>query len=230
MKRRPCPSEFPRGFTLTELTVVLVIVTLLIGGLVVPLSAQRDVQRLNETRMQLAQIEAALLGYAAIYGHLPCPDTDEDPNSAGYGIENAPCDPNTLTEGFLPWKTLGVPQFDPWGGPRTTENSPRTGDWRYRADRYFTKPFTLEKNFPTTTDALVIQDHLGNSLSSASERPVAIIFSAGPNLVADGENARYEPTNGRYEAGERTPAFDDMVVWIGRPILFNRMIAAGKLP
>ncbi len=230
MRQRLPPQPFSRGFTLTELTVVLVIVALLIGGLVFPLSAQRDVQRLNDTRTQLAQIEAALLGYAAIYGHLPCPDTDEDPDSAGYGIENAPCDASVLTEGFLPWKTLGVPQFDPWGGPRTVDKSPRTGDWRYRVDRYFTKYLTLEKDFPATADALVIQDHLGNALTSGSERPVAIVFSAGPNLVADGENVRYEQANGRYEAGERTVTFDDMLIWIGRPILFNRMIAAGRLP
>ena len=226
--RRKTTNAIPRGFTLTELAIVLVIVALLIGGMLIPLSAQRDVLAINAAQRQLGDIQEALIGFAAIHGHLPCPDTDSDPNSPGYGIENAPCVSDAVAEGFLPWKTLGVSQVDPWGFPRTSADSPRTGDWRYRVDRDFTKPFTLTQGF--SVDALVIQDHAGNALSSTVERPLAIIYSAGPNLVADGENVRYEPTNGRYEAGERTPTFDDMVIWIGRPLLFNRMIAAGRLP
>ncbi len=222
-------NAIPCGFTLTELAIVLVILALLIGGMLAPLSAQRDVLAINTAQRQLGEIQEALIGFAAIHGHLPCPDTDADPNSPDYGVENTPCDSGAVTEGFLPWKTLGIPQVDPWGFPRTSADSPRTGDWRYRVDRNFTKPFTLTQSF-SADDALVVQDHIGNALSANMERPLAIIYSAGPNLVADGENARYEPTNGRYEAGERTPAFDDMVIWIGRPILFNRMIAAGKLP
>lgn len=62
-----------QGFTLMELTVVLVIVALLLGGLLVPLGAQRDVESMRATEKSLADIREALIGFAAINGRLPCP-------------------------------------------------------------------------------------------------------------------------------------------------------------
>ena len=48
------------GFTLTELAVVLMIVALLIGGMLVPLSAQNDIRNVNETQKTLNDIRDAL--------------------------------------------------------------------------------------------------------------------------------------------------------------------------
>lgn len=61
------------GFSLMELAVVLVIVALLLGGLLVPLGAQRDVEFMRATEKSLADIREALIGFAAINGRLPCP-------------------------------------------------------------------------------------------------------------------------------------------------------------
>ena len=216
------------GFTLVELAIVLVIVALLIGGMLIPLSAQKDIQNINETQKRLAEIKEALLGFAVVNRRLPCPDTDADPTAAGYGIEEASCLAGLAAEGYLPWKTLGVSQTDAWGTNRVNSTDPRNGDWRYRADRNFAQTILLATSF--SADGLAVQDNSGNNLTSASERPVAIVFSAGPNLVADLGNSSYEPTGGGYQAGDRSPTFDDMVIWVGRPILFNRMISAGVLP
>jgi prepilin-type N-terminal cleavage/methylation domain-containing protein len=54
----------PQGFTLIELAIVLVIVTILIGGLAVPLSAQIQARRIAETRADMQAIHDALMGYA----------------------------------------------------------------------------------------------------------------------------------------------------------------------
>lgn len=224
-------SSSPRqqaGFTLTELAIVLVIVALLLGGMMVPLSTQRDLQKVNETNKMLSEIQEALLGFAAINGRLPCPDTDTDPAAAGYGLEEASCSADLASEGYLPWKTLGVSQTDAWGSARTAATDPRNGDWRYRVDRNFAQTISLTTSF--SNDSLTVKNSAGNNLTSTTERPVAIVFSAGPNLVADENNASFEPQNGVYQAGERTPTFDDLVIWIGRPVLFNRLISAGKLP
>ena len=67
------------GFTLVELTIVLIIIALLISGMMVPLSAQRDIQRIGGTQKQLAEIREALFGFAIINGRLPCPATATDP-------------------------------------------------------------------------------------------------------------------------------------------------------
>lgn len=52
------------GFSLIELAIVLVIVTILIGGLAVPLSAQIEARRIAETRKTMQEAGEALTGYA----------------------------------------------------------------------------------------------------------------------------------------------------------------------
>lgn len=53
-----------QGFSLIELAIVLVIVTLLIGGLAVPLSAQIQARRIGETNKTLEEAREAVIGYA----------------------------------------------------------------------------------------------------------------------------------------------------------------------
>ncbi|MFP5409183.1 MAG: type II secretion system protein [Gammaproteobacteria bacterium] len=53
-----------RGFSLIELAIVLVIVTLLIGGLAVPLTAQIQARRIAETKKTLEEAREAIIGYA----------------------------------------------------------------------------------------------------------------------------------------------------------------------
>lgn len=211
-----------KGFTLTELAIVLVIVALLIGGMLVPLSTQRDIHNTSETKKQLAEIREALLGFAVINGRLPCQSSTTDPAAANYGIEDSPC---TNNEGYLPWKTLGVTEVDAWGSQRSAASDPFPGYWRYRVVTAYTAAFTLAAPPPS---ALVVQDASGNALTTSSpDGPIALVFSTGPDLVANGQNATIDAT---YQAGERSPSFDDTLVWIGRPILFNRLISARKLP
>ena len=100
------------GFSLVELAIVLLIVALLIGGMLVPLSAQRDIQNINDTQRQLASINEALLGFAADQRRLPCPAI---PNTTG--IEN-PVGGGACTnnfDGFLPAITLGLSSTDAQG-------------------------------------------------------------------------------------------------------------------
>jgi prepilin-type N-terminal cleavage/methylation domain-containing protein len=53
-----------RGFTLIEMAIVLVIITILIGGLAVPLSAQIQARRIAETKKIMEEAREALVGYA----------------------------------------------------------------------------------------------------------------------------------------------------------------------
>ena len=65
--RRP-PLTSSRGFTLVELTIVLVIVALLLGGLTTAFMVQQDNASIKETRQTLATINEALLGFAVANG------------------------------------------------------------------------------------------------------------------------------------------------------------------
>jgi len=61
-----------KGFSLIELAIVLVIVTILIGGLAVPLSAQIEARRIGETRKTMEEAREALIGYAMSHPTSTC--------------------------------------------------------------------------------------------------------------------------------------------------------------
>ena len=60
-----------RGFTLIELAIVLVIITLLVGGLAMPLSAQIQARRIAETKKTLEEAREAIMGYAMSHTATP---------------------------------------------------------------------------------------------------------------------------------------------------------------
>lgn len=228
---QPCQS----GFSLVEMAIVLTIVGILLAGLLPTLSSQIEQQRRSETRKQLEEIKDALVGYAVINGNLPCPTTTADPANANYGVADTTCPPAGATsDGYLPWKTLGVSETDAWGSRRSGTSDPWTGYWRYRVDRNFAAALTLNTGFGTcpsaTTDCLTIKDNGGNNLTTTTERPIAIVYSTGKNITADGQNASFESTSGIYQSDVPSSTFDDITIWIARPQLFNRMVSAGRLP
>ena len=62
-----------KGFTLIELTVVLMIVALLASSMLMNVSAQRKLAEYADTQRQMENIREAMLGYAMTNGNLPCP-------------------------------------------------------------------------------------------------------------------------------------------------------------
>ena len=62
-----------RGFTLIELSVVMIIVAFLIGGLIYTLAAQVEQRNFEETRRRLEQARELILAFAITNGRLPCP-------------------------------------------------------------------------------------------------------------------------------------------------------------
>ncbi len=215
------------------------ILVVLAGGILTPLTAQVEQRRREETIRTLADIKEALIGYAIVYGRLPCPSTTTDVTQPTYGVEDASCALGASPEGFIPWKTLGVPAYDAWGSPRisTTPATSFRGHWRYRVDPSWASAFTIS----TATGYLDVADTDAKRLNTSAERPVAIVFSSGPNLVPDLENNPGYVAPGTppwvgynagttYGAGTTNNAFDDITIWIGRPQLIARMVAAGKLP
>lgn len=109
-------GRFNWGFTLLEVAIAILVVSLLLGGLLGPLSVRVEQQERARTQALLEEIREALLGYAAMYGILPCPTTEQNPASTNYGVADATCPAGgATTDGYLPWKTLGVSLTDAWG-------------------------------------------------------------------------------------------------------------------
>ena len=126
------------GFSLLELAIVLMIVGLLLGGLIMPLSARMDQQKIDTSRQQLEQVRQALVGYALARDALPCPAT---PASSGQAAATATgC---TRQHGFVPAVTLGLPGtrnddgllLDAWGSPIrysvTNSDANGNGNWDF---------------------------------------------------------------------------------------------------
>ena len=78
--------------------------------------------------------------------------------------------------------------------------------------------------------------------TTLSSKAIAVIYSVGPNAAIGGsstDEAQNPNPNGgsadrifvsHYRSDVSGSQFDDLVIWIGTSVLFNRMIAAGKLP
>lgn len=96
-----------RGFSLTELAIVLVILALLAGYFFSTGTQFIDIGRRKETETKLRVIEAALAGYVAVHGKLPCPA--DGTSSAGTEIAN--CTDNQQN-GVVPWVTIGLKEAD----------------------------------------------------------------------------------------------------------------------
>ena len=107
------------GFTLIEIAIVLAILGAIIGSSILSLSSVREKRQREKNSVSMSVIEDALIGYALINGKLPCPDIGVDggiPTTAYDGVGDV--DGSNVCQsdyGVLPWKDLGVNQFDPWG-------------------------------------------------------------------------------------------------------------------
>lgn len=82
-----------KGFTLLELSIVLVIISVVMGGAMVLFNQSIDVQQAKETQFKMAAIKKALQDYRQMYNRLPCPaDATQamDATSSNYfGVEAA---------------------------------------------------------------------------------------------------------------------------------------------
>jgi prepilin-type N-terminal cleavage/methylation domain-containing protein len=207
------------GFTLIEMAVVLVIVGLLLGGLLVPLSTQMETDRRKETSATLESIREALIGFAVVNGRLPCPDTIAPLD----GREDCPSVlPNGGPKG-LPYADLGVSRTDAWGNT-----------WTYAVTNAFTTPapalFTIAS--VGTIDVGTAANNCAVGTLLADNVP-ALVWSNGKTAnggAFEAENA--DPDRCYIDPGYRQTGnrFDDLIVWIPPGVLFNRMVAAGTLP
>lgn len=250
MCRRGC-----RGFTLTELAVVLVIVALLIGGLLVPLGAQDELRRKAETQKTLRDIHDALLGFAAANGRLPCPATatsnGQENFAAGNDASTGRC--SNFYDGFVPAATLGITpvndsgiaidawdrpiRYAVWAGVINAVANPFTRTNGMRSATMDMIAGTTPLIAVCTTSTGVTSTACSGATTTLTNSVPALVFSggklinpagadAGANRDDDSVFVSHVPTG----AGAANGEFDDLVIWLSPNILFNKMIAAGQLP
>jgi hypothetical protein len=225
------------------MAVAVFIIALLLGSILVPLATQVNQRNVINTQRALDETVEALAGFAITNGYLPCPAV-----SATNGLEDRTAGVCTggKRRGFVPWVTLGVSKLDGWGH-----------SFRYSVTPAFSSsvsPFTLI----TAADITIrTRDSAGAliNLTNANSIPV-VVLSQGKNgygsvddlgvlqALPAGWPASFPDENANATgstlfvsrvaqdagAGGAGGEFDDIVTWLSPYILFNRMVAAGKLP
>jgi len=242
------------GFTLVEIAIAVFIIALLLGSILVPLHTQVEQRQVSETQKMLEDIKEALVGHAVARGYLPCPDRTSGGvgganDTANDGVEDfntgtGVCFSTTAT-GNVPWVTLGLGASDPWGNR-----------FRYVVDQEFTNRATVF-NLSSGADvgvctSVACTTRLTSTTGPPGEAAVVVILSHGKNgfgamcpLCVPPNSFRPAPTSAdeldnitgpTFTSRPITPVgsiageFDDVVTWLGKYTLFNRMVAAGKLP
>lgn len=195
------------GFTLVEIAVVLLVITVLAGTAISAFRAQTAYTRTAQVREQIREAREALINYAIVNQQLPCAAPDEK------GEHPPLCPPQPPQKGFLPWKDLGLVASDPWGRPL-----------RYLVTRDMTISSKLNLSTP---GSLTVWSGTTNI-----DPPHAIAFavwSTGEDgLDASTNNASGTPVVDNDSVVAETPGADDVVEWVSRYVLFGRMMAAGR--
>lgn len=124
------PTRRVRGFTLTELAIAFLVISLLLGGMLMTLSAQTESRQVADTQRTLDNAREALVGFAVRFGRLPCPASagatgveDRRPVAQAYTCSVCAIG-DSYCEGLLPALTLGIGPtnaqgylVDAWGNP-----------------------------------------------------------------------------------------------------------------
>lgn len=221
-----------KGFTLVELAIVLFVITLLLGGMLTPLSQQIAERQNSDTRHALESARTALAGYALSHRdstgkpYLPCPDQH---SGAGDGEEDRLADGRCASVvGNLPWNTLGVAEIDAWGNRLDYAVSPDYAD-AGRGIVHNPVPATTvsicrEKTCaPPLAAVAVVLSHgrngfgAHNALGNTNLAPVSADELA--NVDGTPRFVMHPPTAADRANGE----FDDLVTWISPAWLLGRL-------
>jgi prepilin-type N-terminal cleavage/methylation domain-containing protein len=215
-----------RGFTLVEMAIVLVIMALLLGGVLAPLSTQKEQEKRVDTAQLIEAALQALTGFAIINGRLPCPDSDAPAD----GRENAcPTGTASFTRGALPWVDLGLASgADDWGNPLG-----------YAVNGGFADPagFALTTAGTGAGILRVFAAAPGNCNAVAgdvAENVPAVVWSGAKTGYASNDETENTDADRCFVSKDYNTVanqeFDDLINWLSPNILFNRMVSAGSLP
>lgn len=228
-----------------EMSVVLFIVSLLMGGLLMSVSETREAMNRTDATDRLEEITQALYGFAQANGRLPCPSTVassgvEAPLGGSVGA-GTPC---TQQYGFVPAVTLGLTgsvnadglMIDSW-----------LSAYRYSVTTANNNAFTSANGMRTTTmptlaPNLRVCEEAACTNIIASNAP-AVILSLGEDWQAFTSADEVENSGEATVDGYRQPndndfvdtefiedTFDDLITWISPNVLYTKLIAAGQLP
>lgn len=228
-----------RGFTLIEMAIVLVIITILIGGLAVPLSAQIQARRIAETKKTLEDAREAVLGFAMINNgtpstnrRLPCPDIEGD-GTESLNSSGTEC---ATSSGFLPWVDLGVANQDAWGNHLRYEVNRDLADPENGFAGSVTATFPLKICQTNTCDAIVagnlafvLVSHGPNGWGARNINGNTLALPSGDDEKDNLDNSdQIYVSRSATKPGTSNGEFDDLLAWFSYPQLVARVCPTGS--
>jgi prepilin-type N-terminal cleavage/methylation domain-containing protein len=177
------------GFTLLEMSIVLLIIATLAGGAVAMLSASVSKRQTEETQSKLRLLQETLLKYRIAFDRLPCPSDITLRNDVnGYGIEVYTSATDTCTGanfvnggsftagGMVPVKSLGLPDdaaIDGWG-----RRIFYMVDMRAAKRSAFA---SIDGSYISMPDTIARMTVVGGAAQSKTISAIYVLLSTGPN-------------------------------------------------
>jgi len=199
-----------RGFTLIEIAIVLIIVTILLGYTMAMVPIQQELKQYRQADAEMSKIINSLYAFAQVNGYLPCP-ANNNVGSSGFECrdtdgEDGDCETNDPTMGscdlwfgFVPGKTLGISGnystigllLDPWGQPyryQVTDSDDEDTDGDGDRDGDLVPDMVLPGGIRITTGSSLINDPLFPTvqppMNLALLSPDLVICNTDPSALA----------------------------------------------
>lgn len=179
-----------RGFTLLEMSIVLVIIGVVVSGLVTVFSAALQKRQFQDTQAKMEFIQKTIYDYRVAFGRLPCPaDITLAISNANFGVEAnnmGTCTGGAIAanfaqapvvgardgiEGMVPIHTLRLPDeyaFDGWG---------RRFVYAVSKDATQSGAFNIISGYDISTRMNI----LNTQGTSKSDLAMEVLISMGPN-------------------------------------------------
>lgn len=234
-----------RGFSLVELALGMLILSIVLGALLRPLANQVAQQKFRQTEEDLEHIRDALYGFAMANGRLPRPAVSEQD-----GREAEACPATPGCSGFVPYATLGVPRGDAYGKlymynvtTRYTQPQPAlsfadAGVWsiQTRTDAEPGKLVPLADKIVAVVRSFGARSFgrsiHGANVANESAGNVDELFNSGTVEKASALESltfRHRPLSTQDNAAWGG-AYDDQMIWISTSLYAQRMVQAGRMP
>lgn len=231
------------GFSLVELSIVLVIIGTLASSFIAPLSSSIQQARFKQTNRQLELIREAMHGYLVSVGKLPCP-IDLELGKIG-GQESQGC---SRSFGGVPAAQLGVmgergengALLDSWGRPiqyavsladNDTLGEPGSPDWLSVGELSRVGAANLNADLQLCTEAVSGEC---SQRALIANQIVWVIYSHGEDERVEGVQVENQDNDKvfavtSYSNNAEQP-FDDQIIWASRSELVYWLLKANWLP
>ena len=212
------------GFTLIEIAIVLIVLTILLGYTMSMVPVQQELKQYRQANEEMDRILDALYAYAQVNGRLPCADNMGAPDGKADPDDGASdC---VVFYGYLPTKTLGLEGnissdfllLDPWGTPYRYQVTPSDngadagGDFVMDGDIHDVGMAALSPDLEICTihPNVDTEDANCSSGQTIADKIPAVVLSLGKDRGRVSSDIQKENTDNLIDV-EPNGSFDDRV-------------------